>query len=171
MTAILAVAMISCGNDAGTSNRSSSDQTADEALESLNEEINAMIEAEQREAEEQAQRAEEGYPEGVIPEGEYRCQDILDDESDENYFNPGTLSFFNGDVFMDYTYDSETQRYTIVWSPQTGRYQNFTHQFEGTLNEEGNLIIDRYERSTWRDDNSKWEISLEDIEWVYVLQE
>lgn len=189
MTGIMLVAMVACGKDT-SANRQQSDQTAGEALASLNEEINAMIEAEQREAEERAQRAEEGYPEGVIPEGEYICWDLLEEESDI-YIDKYVLSSLSFISVGGYLYDEETKRYTI-FEPVTHR--GFSgerqHHLEGFLNDEGDFVVTyyaRYDRDLYKtvgtltdeiiydrfeeEHPEVAEVVMNDIEWVYVLQE
>ena len=199
MAAILAVAMMGCGEDAGTGNRSSSEQSADEALESLNAEISAAIEADQREAEERAQRAEEGYPEGVIPEGEYKCSDAADYYLEYIYAHQEPSQYF----YFEYEYNSDTKQYIInyeirknasVYTYHTYEAEGKRYHLEGSLDENDNLVINYY---ACYDSDKLWEIEgtlegsarqlenrfqrynneeyvinvLEDIEWIYVLQE
>lgn len=182
MAGILVVAMMACGKDADTGNRSSSEQSSDEALEMLNAEINAMIEAEQREAEERAQRAErpaEEYPEGVLPEGDYWCYElreihINDDRDSTLFYVPVVLEIYNDDVFLEYEYDAETKQYTILRRyyeyGNAVTYKNWHHQFIGYLDEEGNLIINHYERTGVRDYDDWNNVVLDDVEWVYVRE-
>ena len=175
MTGILTVAMAltACGKDS----QPSEPESAEEALQRINEELNAIIEEDRREAEERAQRAErdaEEYPEGVIPEGDYFCQYLQDmyiEDKDSEYAHvPMNLEIYSDDVFLDYEYDAETKEYSIMRRyyeyGNAVAYKNWDHLFVGYLDEEGNLIINYYERIG---DNG-YNFILDDVEWVYVRQ-
>lgn len=191
MTAILAIAMIGCGKEAGAGNRSSSDRAADEALESLNAEINAMIEAEQRAEEEREQQLEEGYPEGVFPVARYICRDLLNEESDMYIDKYVQSSFDAGSVNFQYIYDIDTKIYTIYDTEKEGFPGSRRHHFEGFLNDEGGFVVTYYARydknilgetvGTITGENmfERFEeehpevadVVMDDIEWVYVIYE
>ena len=191
MTAILAIAVIGCGNDAGASNRSSSDQTADEELEMLNAEINAMIEAEQRAEEEREQQLEEGYPEGVFPVARYICRDLLDEESDIFIDKNVRGEFDAGDRHFQYIYNADTKIYTILDYETEGYGGDQWHHLEGFLNDEGDFVVTYYARynkdilfdtvGTITGENmferfeeehpEVAEVVKDDIEWVYVIYE
>ena len=188
MVAILTVAMMGCGEDAGA-NQAQSDQTADEELEMLNAEINAMIEAEQREEEEREQQLEEGYPEGVFPVAEYICRDLLDEES-EIYIDKYVLSSFDaGSVYFHYIYDEDTKIYTVFDTEDRGFAGYRWHHLEGYLNDEGGFVVTYYARYnedilfetvgtiTGENQYDRFEeehpevaeVVMDDIEWVYVI--
>ena len=190
MVAILTVAMIGCGEDAGA-NQAQSDQTADEELEMLNAEINAMIEAEQRAEEEREQQLEEGYPEGVFPVARYICRDLLDEESDIYVDKYVQSSFDAGSVSFHYIYDIDTKIYTIFDTEKEGFPGSCWHHFEGFLNDDGDFVVTYYTRydidilvetvgtitgeiqyDRFEEEHPEVaEVVMDDIEWVYVIYE
>lgn len=163
VTGMVTLALIGCGKDAEASEH----ESAEEALERIEEDINAVIEADRQEAEE---KEEQGYPEGVISDGEYICPDatpILADmgnlkftyqmEYDYRGFQRGR---YDRDIGT-YTYDSETETYQFdVHSIMNG--EEILHcEFEGYINDSGNLVV-----TYVKTDDEEYS----DLEWVYVRQ-
>lgn len=186
-------------NQENTGQDSNNQETADEALERLNEELIAIAEAEQREEEERQQQLEEGYPEGVFPEGEYKCSAAADYYIECIYAQQKPSQYF----YFEYEYNSNTGQYIInydvrefasIYTDHVREAEGRRYHLEGYLNEKGNLIINycacynydklweiegikvgyarQLENRFQRFDNEEYVINiLEDIEWEYVLQE
>ena len=159
---ILALSLIGCGKE------QSEPENAEQALDRIEEDLNAMIESDRQEAE---QKEEQGYPEGVIPDGSYNCPEatpILSDmgnlefiylaEYDTRKFKRGIYS--EGDT-GSYTYDAENETYQFdVYRHVNGKDGNYC-EFEGYMDESGNLIV-TYVKTEDEEYN--------DLEWVYVRQ-
>lgn len=159
---IMAVSLIGCGKE------QSEPESAEQALERIEDDINAMIEADKQESEE---KEEQGYPEGVIPDGEYICPDATPViasmgnlqftywvEYDNRYFVRGMNS--NSDR-GSYTYDSETEVYQFdVYYLLNGEQINH-YEFEGHMDDSGNLVV-TYVKTEDEEYNN--------LEWVYVRQ-
>lgn len=160
---VMTVALTACGKDS----QPSEPESAEEALQRIEEDLNAMIESDRQEAE---QKEEQGYPEGVIPDGSYNCPEatsFLRDmgnleftywvEWDSRRFERGV---YDNDV-GDYTYDSETEVYQFDVHKTLNGEQVSHYEFEGYMNDSGNLIV-TYVKTEDEEYN--------DLEWVYIRQ-
>ncbi|MCM1551459.1 MAG: hypothetical protein NC092_02065 [Butyrivibrio sp.] len=159
---ILAVSLIGCGKE------QSEPENAEQALDRIEEDLNAMIESDRQEAE---QKEEQGYPEGVIPDGEYICPDATPVigsmgclqftygiEYDTRNFKRG--KYKDSDI-GSYTYDSENGNYQFdVYFLTNGEKVNH-YEFEGYMDDSCNLVV-TYVKTEDEEYN--------DLEWVYVRQ-
>lgn len=161
---ILALSLIGCGKE------QSEPESADEALQRIEEDLNAMIEADKQEAEE---KEEQGYPEGVIPDGSFYCADAAQissigslgslvftyrAENGTREFNRG--KYRDGDI-GSYTYDVENETYQFdVYYLSNGEKVNH-YEFEGHMDDSGNLVVTHVKTE---------DEEYSDLEWVYVRQ-
>lgn len=161
---ILALSLIGCGKDS----QPSESESAEEALQRIEDDLNAMIEADKQEAEE---KEEQGYPEGVIPDGEYICSDARSVLSDMGnlkftYFAEYDSRKFNRGMYRDkdagsYSYNSETENYLFDVHQTLNGEQILHCEFEGYMDESGNLIVTHVKTE---------DEEYNDLEWVYVRQ-
>lgn len=161
---ILTVSLIGCGKDA----EPTEPESAEEALERIEEDLNAVIEADKQETEE---KEEQGYPEGVIPDGEYICPDatqVLSDMGNLKFsyrVESGNRTFIRG-IYHDrdigsYSFDVETETYQFdVYKVSNGENVH-PYQFEGYMDDSGNLIVTHVKTE---------DEEYSDLEWVYVRQ-
>lgn len=156
---IMAVLLIGCGKE------QSEPENAEQALDRIEEDLNAIIESDRQEAE---QKEEQGYPEGVIPDGSYSCFEatpILADMGNLKFMyfaEYDTRKFERGIYSQDigsYTYDSENETYQFdVYRIVNG--EEIRHfEFEGYMDDSGNLVV-TYVKTE--------DEEYSDLEWTYV---